>query len=128
MRQRVRRPTLAGDPPPAATAPRPPPPKIDFTRFILLIAGTGVKPSSGYSNVFASVDTLPASMTGAAPSKKMVTSVHIVEIEPGSSCPRLTELSSSVSHALIPRTTNENRFVISKAESNCAAPAHIVGP
>ena len=37
-------PTLAGDPPPANTAPRPPPPKIDFTRFILLIAETGVKP------------------------------------------------------------------------------------
>jgi hypothetical protein len=37
-------PTLAGDPPPATTAPRPPPPKIDFTGFILLIAETGVKP------------------------------------------------------------------------------------
>jgi hypothetical protein len=43
-------PPLAGDPPPATTAPRRPPPQIDFSRFILLLAETGVKPSSGYMN------------------------------------------------------------------------------
>ncbi len=106
-------PTLSGDPPPAATAPRPPPPKIDFTRFILLIAETGVKPSSGYMTIFDSVRTVPA------PSEKMVTSVHIIEIGPGN-CPRMTQLTSSVSYALIPKTTDEIRFVISKADSNCA--------
>jgi len=109
-------PTLAGDPPPVTTAPRPPPPNVDFTRYIMLIAESGVKPSSGYTTIFESVRTVPA------PTGKMVTSVHIVEINPGPSCPRLTELSSSVSYALIPQTTNEIRFVTSKAESNCAGP------
>jgi hypothetical protein len=107
-------PTNAGDPPPTATAPRPPPPKIDFALFILLIAESGVKPSSGYTTIFESVRTVPG------PTGKMMTSVHIVEIAPGPSCPRLTELSSSVSYALIPQTTNEIRFSISRADSNCS--------
>jgi hypothetical protein len=107
-------PTLVGDPPPATTAPRPPPPKIDFTRYILLIAETGVKPSSGYETIFESVNTAPDR------SNKMVTSVHVVEMGPGN-CPRLTQLTSSVSYALIPQTTNEIRFVVTKADSNCSA-------
>jgi hypothetical protein len=114
-------PTLGGDPPPATTAPAPQPPKIDFSRFTLLVAESGVKPSSGYSTLFESVRTAPG------PTGKPVTSVHIVEIAPGL-CPRLTQLTSSVSYALIPQTTNEIRFVISKAENNCAASAQIVGP
>jgi hypothetical protein len=114
-------PTLSGAPQPATA--RPSPPKIDFTRFILLIASTGVKPSSGYSNVFTSVDTLPASMAGAPPSKNPVTLVHIVEIGPGS-CPVLTALMGSVSYALIPQTTNEIRFSISRADSNCSVPVN----
>jgi hypothetical protein len=112
-------PTLAGDPPPATTAPRPPPPppKIDFTRFILLIAETGVKSSSGYTSVFESVRKVPA------PSDKMVTSVHIIEIGPGN-CPRMTQLTSSVSYALIPQTTNEIRFAVTKADSTCSVPVN----
>jgi len=110
-------PTLAGDPPPATTAPRPPPPKIDFTRYILLIAETGVKPSSGYMTIFDSVRTVPA------PSEKMVTAIHLIEMGPGN-CPRMTQLTSSVSYALIPQTTNEIRFSISKADSNCASPVN----
>ena len=110
-------PTLAGDPPPATSAPRPPPQKIDFTRFILLIAETGVKPSSGYETIFESVNTAPD------PSNKMVTSVHVVEMGPGN-CPRLTQLTSSVSYALIPQTTNEIRFVVTKADSNCSVPVN----
>ena len=109
-------PTLAGDPPPATAALRPSPPKIDFSRYTLLIAESGVKPSSGYTTIFESVRTVPA------PTGKMVTSVHIVEIKPGSSCPRLTELSSSVSYALIPQTSNEIRFVVTKADSDCNTP------
>jgi hypothetical protein len=96
----------------------PPIPPIDFKHFILLIAETGVKPSSGYSNVFTSVDTLPASMTGAASSNKMVTTVHVIEMGPGN-CPAFTVLRGSVSYALIPQTTNEIRFLVSKADSNC---------
>lgn len=96
-------------------------PNIDFEHFILLIANTGVKPSSGYSNVFTSVDTLPASMTGAPPSTKPVTSVHIVEIGPGS-CPRLTAFMGSVSYALIPQTTNEIRFVVTRPTAIAPAP------
>ena len=38
---------------------RNPIPKIDFKHFILLIANTGVTPSSGYSRIFTSVDTGP---------------------------------------------------------------------
>jgi hypothetical protein len=94
-------------------------PNIDFKHFILLIAHTGIKPSSGYSNVFTSVDTIPASW--AAPAGKLVTSVNIVEIGPGS-CPVATALMSSVSYALIPQTTNEIRFSISRADSNCSIP------
>jgi hypothetical protein len=105
-------PTLSGDPQ-LATAPRPPPPKIDFRRFILLIAETGVKPSSGYLDLFDSVRTVPA------PSDKMVTSVHIIEIGPGN-CPRMTQLTSSVSYALIPHTTNDIHFSVTKADSNCS--------
>jgi hypothetical protein len=109
-------PTLSGTPQPA-TAPRPPPPKIDFSRFILLIAETGVKPSSGYETIFESVNTAPDR------SNKMMTSVHVIEMEPGN-CPRLTQLTSSVSYALIPQTTNEIRFVVTKADSNCSVPVN----
>jgi hypothetical protein len=112
-------PSLSGTPRPA-TAPRPPP-KIDFAHFILLIASTGVKPSSGYSSIFTSVDTIPASSTGTATSTKSVTSVHILELSPGS-CPRMTALTGSVAYALIPQTTNEIRFSISRADSDCSVP------
>ena len=97
------------------TANAPPIPKIDFTKFILLIANTGVKPSSGYKIIFDSVDT------GPVPSNKMVTTVHVIEMSPGN-CPVLTALMSSVSYALIPQTTNEIRFVAIRADSNCASP------
>jgi hypothetical protein len=70
---------------------------------------TGVKPSSGYMNIFTAVDASPASMVGAPPSRNPVTSVHIVEIGPGS-CPRLAALTGTVSYALIPQTTNEIRY------------------
>jgi hypothetical protein len=96
----------------------PPIPKIDFQHFILLIADTGVKPSSGYSNVFTSVDTLPAFMAGAPPSKNPVTLVHIVEIGPGS-CPAAAVLTGSVSYALIAQTTNDIHFSVTKAGSDC---------
>jgi hypothetical protein len=108
-------PTNGGDPPPATTAPRLQPPKIDFSRFILLVAESGVKPSSGYSTIFESVRPVPA------PTAKMVTSVHIIEIGPGN-CPRMTELTSFVTYALIPQTTNDIRFVVSRADSNCSTP------
>jgi hypothetical protein len=113
-------PTLAGDPPPATTAPRPPPPKIDFTRFMLRIAETGVKPSSGYMNLFESVNTAPTSMTGT-PSNKMETTVHVIEMRPGN-CPRPTQLTSSVAYALIPQTANEIRYSASRADNNCSVP------
>jgi hypothetical protein len=107
-------PTPSGTPQPA-TAPRPPPPKIDFTRFILLIAQTGVKPSSGHMAVFESVRTAPDL------SNKMVTSVHVIEMGPGI-CPVLTELTNPIAYALIPQTTNEIRFVVTKADSDCSVP------
>jgi hypothetical protein len=98
-------------------------PAIDFKHFILRIAQTGVKPSSGYTNVFTSVDTLPASMAGAAPSKKPVTLVHIVEIGPGS-CPAFAALTGTVSYALIPQTTNDIHFSVTQADSNCSVPVN----
>jgi len=87
-------------------------PKIDFNKFILLIANTGVTPSSGYSNIFTSVDTGP---------NKIVTNVHVIEMGPGN-CPAMAHLADSVSYALIRQTTNEIRFVITKADSNCPPP------
>jgi len=48
----------------------------------------------------------------------MLTTVHVIEMSPGN-CPVLTSLMSSVSYALIPQTTNEIRFVVAKADSNC---------
>jgi hypothetical protein len=98
----------------------PPIPAIDFKHFILLIAQTGVKPSSGYSNVFTSVDTMPAPMTEVTTSKKLVTLIHIVEIGPGCR-PVLTALMATVSYALIPQTTNEIRFTVTKADTNCTS-------
>jgi hypothetical protein len=96
--------------------------KIDFKHFILLIANTGVKPSSGYMNIFESVETAPASITGP-PSSKMATTVHVIEMGPGN-CPVLTALMSSVSYALIPQTTNEIRFVVTKADNICTSPVY----
>ena len=90
-------------------------PKIDFKSYILLIAQTGVKPSSGYKVIFELVDTVPA------PSNKLVTTVHVLETTPGN-CPAFTELTNSVSYALIPQTTNEIRFAISRADGNCSGP------
>jgi len=111
-------PTLSGAPQPSRT-PRPPP-KIDFSRFILLMASTGVKPSSGYKTIFDSVDTAPASMTGAL-SNKTATTVNVIEMGPGN-CPVMAALWSSVSYALIPQTTNEIRFAVTRADRNCNAP------
>jgi hypothetical protein len=68
-----------------------------------------------------SVDAIPASMTGPITSKKDATTVHILEFGPGN-CAVMTALTGSVSYALIPQTTNEIRFSISRADSNCAAP------
>jgi hypothetical protein len=102
--------------PESSTNPNAPPiPKIDFTKFILLIAQTGVRPSSGYKIIFDSVDVAPAA------SNKMATTVHIVEMAPGN-CPALAHLADSVSYALIPQTTNEIRFIVSKADSDCNEP------
>jgi hypothetical protein len=99
----------------------PPIPIIDFKKFILLIANSGPKPSSGYSTVFSSVRDFPENMRGSASAKKMVTSVQIVEMSSGN-CPVLTQLTNPVSYALIPQTANEIRFVVTKADSNCASP------
>jgi len=55
--------------------------------------------------IFESVRTVPAS------SDKMVTSEHIIEVGPGN-CPRMTQLTSSVSYAVIPQTTNEIRLTL----------------
>jgi hypothetical protein len=96
-------------------------PIIDFKRFILLIANSGMKPSSGYSTVFTSVRDFPEYMRGSASAKKMVTSVQVVEISSGN-CPVMTQLINPVSYALIPQTTNEIRFSISRADSYCATP------
>jgi hypothetical protein len=98
----------------------PPIPVIDFKHFILLIADSGGKPSSGYSTVFASVRAYPESAKGATAS---VTSVHVVEISPGN-CPAMANLSYSIAYALIPQTTNHIRFEVSKADSDCSAPVH----
>jgi hypothetical protein len=102
-------------------------PNIDFKHYILLIANTGVKPSSGYRNVLTSVNSSPAFMAGEGPSNKPLTSVYIVEIGPGS-CPRIPEIGASVSYALIPQATNEIRFVITKAARDCTGPAPTIGP
>jgi hypothetical protein len=91
----------------------PPIPKIDFKKFILLTANTGVKPSSGYKIIFDSVDVAPA------PSNKMATTVHVIQMAPGN-YPVLTALLSSVSYALIPQTTNEIFFSISRANGDCS--------
>jgi hypothetical protein len=98
----------------------PPIPVIDFKKFILLIANSGPKPSSGYSTVFTSVRAYPEAMKGAVPTK-MVTSVQIVEISSGN-CPVMTQLTNSFAYALIPQTTNEIRFSISRAASDCSTP------
>jgi hypothetical protein len=45
-------------------------PTIDFKHFILLIANSGPKPSSGYSTVFTSVQDFPESMRGSASANK----------------------------------------------------------
>jgi hypothetical protein len=66
-----------------------------------------------------SVDAVPASMTGPVTSKKDVTTVHVLELSPGN-CPAFTALSSSISYALIPQTTSEIRFIVSKANSSCS--------
>jgi hypothetical protein len=87
------------------------PPSIDFGHFILLIADTGVKPSSGYSIVFTSVldsePTHPQSMT-----------VNVLELSPGS-CPGLAMLTGETTYILIPKTNKRIRFVVSKADRNC---------
>jgi hypothetical protein len=73
---------------------------------MLRIAETGVKPSSGYMNLFESVNTAPTSMTGT-PSNKMETTVHVIEMRPGN-CPR--------------QTANEIRYSASRADNNCSVP------
>jgi hypothetical protein len=96
----------------------PPIPTIDFKHFILLIANSGPKPSSGYSTVFTSVREYPEYMRGSASAQKMVTSIQILEISSGN-CPVMTQLTNSIAYALIPQTTNEISFSISRADSNC---------
>jgi hypothetical protein len=99
----------------------PPIPIIDFKKFILLIANFGPKSSSGYSTIFTSVRNYPEAMNGAASSNKMVTSVQILEVSSGN-CPVMTQITYPVAYALIPQTSNEIRFSISKANSDCSVP------
>jgi hypothetical protein len=87
------------------------PPSIDFGHFILLIASTGVKPSSGYSIVFTSV-------LDSEPTHPQSITVNVLELSPGS-CPVLAKLTGTTSYILIPQTNKRIRFVVSKADSNC---------
>jgi hypothetical protein len=87
------------------------PPSIDFGHFILLIASTGVKPSSGYSIVFTSV-------LDSEPTHPQSITVNVLELDPGS-CPVLAKLTGTTSYILIPQTNKRIRFVVSKADSNC---------
>jgi hypothetical protein len=50
-----------------------------------------------------------------------VTNVHVIEMGPGN-CPVMAHLADSAFYALIPQTTNEIRFVVTKAASNCDSP------
>jgi hypothetical protein len=50
----------------------------------------------------------------------MVTSVKIVEISSGN-CPVMTQLTNPIAYALIPQTTNDIPFVVTKADTNCTS-------
>jgi hypothetical protein len=92
-----------------------PPPKlpVDFSRYTLLAATTGGKTSSGYEMIFTSVlDGMPGAIGGPH------LSVSVLALSPGN-CPRLTELTSSTSYALIPKTTKRIVFTTLRADRDC---------
>lgn len=87
------------------------PPSIDFGHFILLVANTGVKPSSGYSTVFTSV-------LDSEPTHPQSVTVNVLELSPGS-CPAFAKLIGAMTYILIPKTNKRVRFVVCKADRNC---------
>jgi hypothetical protein len=91
----------------------PPKPPVDFERYTLLVASTGVKPSSGYAMIFTSV------MEGTSGSiSAPYLSVSVLALSPGS-CPVLTALMNSTSYALIPKTAKRIVFTTLKADRDC---------
>jgi hypothetical protein len=104
---------------PTAPVPVAPPSTIDFDRYTLRITDAGGKPSGGYFIVFTSVRDLHGE---AIPT----ITVFILDLGPGT-CPRTADLTNPIAFALIPKTSQPIRFVVSNADSNCNSPRTTVG-
>jgi hypothetical protein len=91
---------------------------IDFDQYTLLVASSGVKPNGGYSIVFTSIrETRRADMP--------TLTVSLLDLGPGI-CPTTQELAHPIAFALIPKTDETIRFVISKADRDCNTASTIV--
>ena len=91
-------------------------PKIDFRKFLLVVAATGQKPSSGYSVAIAGVED--AAMEGGL-GQQHSTTIAVLDVGPGS-CPRATELGRPPGvFALIPRRNEAVLFRVHQVGTDC---------
>jgi hypothetical protein len=91
------------------------PADIDLTRETLIVATSGVKPSSGFVVLIQSV------------TESDEIHVSLLETIPGPQCPRMTELTYPDAFALIPKTSKPIRFDITTATVDCSIRRSISG-
>lgn len=83
-------------------------PLIDFTKFTLIMAGSGRQPSSGHAIAFGSIVK-----------ERAFIQVNVLKISPGKECAILDVSTSPVALALIPKTDRAIVFDIADAKVDC---------
>jgi hypothetical protein len=83
-------------------------PDIDFAEFSVLMAAPGMKPTSGYSAVFLSINETKDRIVA-----------HVLALGPGTCGSLQALMPGTAAYALIPRTKLPVRFAISNASTDC---------
>src|ERR1700722_943969 len=94
--------------PTTTTAPTVPQPEVDFSKYIVLIASSGCKPSGGYG---LQLDSIQEDKSGLI--------VNIIETERGRGCGVAPVVTNPTIHVLIPQTARKIKFNTSKVIHNC---------
>jgi hypothetical protein len=91
-----------------ARSPVPPPPEVDFDRYMLVAAGLGTRPSGGYA----------VRITGIAVGSDALT-VTVSEVAPGVGCIATMALTAPIVVVRFERLDGEVAFVETREERRC---------
>ena len=87
-----------------------PPPDVDFTKSMMLVAALGTRPSGGYRVLIEGAFDFGTAIE-----------VYVVEVRPGPDCAVITVITHPIVIALIPRSDRPVRFHIDTADVTCKA-------